>query len=363
MGTSGATNTTISLSKVAVNVNQNVTTNVPAQPDQRQCRIATGPVAWSAQLVLLTVVLSALLLKRHRERPRRAWNVWSLDIGKQAISSGAGHACGMAIAILAASATASASECCWYIIVYLLDSTQGITLAIIFHRLTHRFARSVAQGLPTAMRPEEEDEGSGGGGSSSSSKDHGSGSGGRHWSNALLESGNYGDPVSLKRWAIQSTAWMLCVVVARSTVGVTILLGKRLFEILTASIEARFRGHPDALLFTVMVAIPLTLNIGLAWIQDAVLKWKSTRRLPGRRTVTTSAGVVVTCQGSDGGEGDGGGSAMVGVSGTAAAGGEPGAIGAQQLASVLTFAVDRRARASDKPGSSMLVDASLRDDL
>lgn len=54
---------------------------------------------------------------------------------------------------------------------------------------------------------------------------------------------------------------------------------------------------------------------------------------------------------------------MVGVSGTAAAGGEPGAIGAQQLASVLTFAVDRRARASDKPGSSMLVDASLRDDL
>lgn len=31
---------------------------------ERQCRIATGPVAWSAQLVLLTVVLSALLLKR-----------------------------------------------------------------------------------------------------------------------------------------------------------------------------------------------------------------------------------------------------------------------------------------------------------
>lgn len=62
MVTSGANISTISLSKLAVNVIQNVTTNAPAQ--LRQCRIATGPVAWSAQLVLLTVVLSALLLKR-----------------------------------------------------------------------------------------------------------------------------------------------------------------------------------------------------------------------------------------------------------------------------------------------------------
>lgn len=48
-----------------------------------------------------------------------------LNLGFDAhVHTGAGHACGMAIAILAASATASASECCWYIIVYLLDSTQ-----------------------------------------------------------------------------------------------------------------------------------------------------------------------------------------------------------------------------------------------
>lgn len=140
---------------------------------------------------------------------------------------------------------------------------------------------------------------------------------------------------------------------ARSTVGITILVGKGIFEMLTASIEAQFKGHPDALLFTVMVAIPLLLNIGLAWIQDAVLKWKSTRR-PGRRTVTSSGAGLL---GGEGGEGEGG--AMVGL-GAATTGGEQVAIGAaQQLAS--QFA-DLRVRASDKASSTTVMVSGLHDD-
>jgi hypothetical protein len=50
---------------------------------------------------------------RHRERPKRPWSIWALDISKQGCSAGAGHAVGMCVAILAHIYSGGASECAW----------------------------------------------------------------------------------------------------------------------------------------------------------------------------------------------------------------------------------------------------------
>ncbi|GFR49276.1 hypothetical protein Agub_g11256, partial [Astrephomene gubernaculifera] len=253
----------------------------PANTDSSQCRIIQGPTAILAQFCLLCIVITALLIKRHQERPRRPWNVWLLDISKQACSAGAGHLCGMAIAVIAHRTAPGGSECGWYLVVYLLDCTLGITLAIAFHRLMHRGARWQHSRLVAAR-----DHHHGGGGGyrglpSSSDHDH-------PWTEALLESGNYGDPPNARRWAIQAAGWVVCVVSARLSVGATVLASMRLVAAVARGLDRAFAGRPHAELFTVMVGIPMLLNVGQAWIQDQVLKWSARRRI--KRGMSDSLG-------------------------------------------------------------------------
>ncbi|KAG2435771.1 hypothetical protein HXX76_006967 [Chlamydomonas incerta] len=159
-----------------------------------------------------------------------------------------------------------ASECGWYLVVYLMDCTLGITLAIAFHRLMHVVVRRRHSQLLSAR-----------------DRDHRGQTEQQHpwhpWTEALLESGNYGDPPSARRWAIQAAGWVTCVVSARLSVGVTVLSTLRLMAALAGGLDKAFAGKPDAELFTVMVGIPMLLNVGQAWIQDQVLKWSARRRI------------------------------------------------------------------------------------
>lgn len=40
-----------------------------------------------------------------------------------------------------------------------------------------------------------------------------------------------------------------------------------------ATLDAAFHGHPTLLLYFVMVACPVLMNTGQAWVQDQFLKW------------------------------------------------------------------------------------------
>eukprot|EP00873_Tetraselmis_striata_P040486 jgi/Tetstr1/460750/TSEL_005935.t1 len=197
-----------------------------------ECRLLSGPAAISAQVVLLFMVLGSLLYKRQKEYPQRPINVFCLDISKQAFSSGAAHVCGMLIAIIAHFSTSddSPSECAWYFVVFTADTSLGVALAIGLHNAMLRCARR--WGDAGGKRSE--------------------------LAQAIAECGQYGSPVELWRWAAQ----------------MAVLLTARVLKYIALVLDIVFSGHPTLLLFFVMVACPLGMNLIQAWIQDAFLKHK-----------------------------------------------------------------------------------------
>ncbi|PRW61104.1 hypothetical protein C2E21_0645 [Chlorella sorokiniana] len=238
-----------------------------------ECRLLVGPAAWTAQVLLALLAVAALAYKRHVEHPRRPVKVWGLDVSKQGISMLAAHICGMLIALIAQrAATAHSSECAWYFMAFTFDTTLGLLLTILLHKAALRcaawYGRRAAQRLGSEeLQPVV--------GLSSGSSAGSSGTSGDRWFEVLQACGNYGDPPSYRRWAIQLAEWVACVVLARGMCGTIVLLLGPVLIYIAQGLDSLFEGHPTLLLYTVMVCCPLAMNLCQALIQDVVLKWRS----------------------------------------------------------------------------------------
>ncbi|WFD26246.1 hypothetical protein MNAN1_001223 [Malassezia nana] len=92
--------------------------------DERHCRLF-GPVGIATQLLMGVVVLGTLLYKRHRERPRRAWRTWALDVAKQLTGQGMVHMLNVLCSALGMT-QAPRNPCSLYFLNILLDSTLGL---------------------------------------------------------------------------------------------------------------------------------------------------------------------------------------------------------------------------------------------
>lgn len=68
----------------------------------------------------------------------------------------------------------------------------------------------------------------------------------------------------------QVLEWMGCVVVARTVVGCCVVILIPVLRNVSSFMDRQFGARPDAYLLTVMVCIPLIVNVGLAYIQDQV---------------------------------------------------------------------------------------------
>lgn len=240
--------------------------------DPSQCRLLAGPAAIAAQLLLAAFALASLLYKRHIERPQRPLNIWGLDVSKQAISMLAAHACGMLIALIAHNSVdaGASSECGWYAVAFVFDTTVGLLLTICLHkaalRAAHWYGERHSQRYGQPLQLETAD---GGGGTTVAA------AAGEPWFAALQLCGNYGDPPSYRRWSIQLGEWVGCVVLARVLCGTLVLLLGQLLVHVAQGLDGLFTGHPTAELYVVMICCPLLLNICQALIQDLVLKWRA----------------------------------------------------------------------------------------
>lgn len=222
---------------------------------EQECQLLAGPAAAAAQIVLLAVVLSSLAYKRYKEVPQRPWRVWLLDVSKQCCSSGAAHIFGMLWAMIASQLSKTASECAWYFVVFTVDTTVGVACAVYLHKLVVWSAQRLSKSLPEGPAVTD---------CLARLCQH------------VIQVGSYGEPISYTRWFYQLLVWVFATIVGRVVCGALVLLAAHQLQYISIFLDTLFEGHPALLLFFVMVTCPLLMNLAQAWIQDHVLKRKST---------------------------------------------------------------------------------------
>lgn len=111
--------------------------NGSAKPiDERNCQLF-GSVSILTQLLMGVVVLATLLYKRHRERPRRAWQIWMLDVSKQLTGQLFVHILNVMFSAVG-TLQDGGNPCSLYFLNILLDTTLGIAvLYFLLHTLLH----------------------------------------------------------------------------------------------------------------------------------------------------------------------------------------------------------------------------------
>ena len=89
---------------------------------------------------------------------------------------------------------------------------------------------------------------------------------------SIVESGEYGNPVSYRIWFLQLLAWLSIILVSKWIVTVALLSTARILGQVGNWLFSPLNNHPFAELMIVMVLCPCFLNILQFWIQDSYLK-------------------------------------------------------------------------------------------
>jgi len=241
------------------------------------CELLGGAHGVIAQLALASVALISLVLKRYTERPRRPVQIWGFDVSKQAFAAGAAHGCGMLWAILMARYTSQrASECAWYFVVFTVDTSCGMAVALYLHALVLRVVQAHYAQASSGVELGEVD----------ARLKQAPAFSVRLWTGAVAMCGQYGDPPSLRIFLPQMAEFVACVVAGRLVCGAAVFLGAVPLGFAARGVDALFvaaapagreEDVAEAELWTVMVLGPLTMNVVQVLVQDAFLKFRGSR--------------------------------------------------------------------------------------
>jgi hypothetical protein len=136
---------------------------------------------------------------RHCEHPQRPIVVWLMDTSKQAISSGIAHAAGIIVAICVhkGRGAVDGSECAWYFIVFSIDTTLGVFVALRLHRCAMAMAALQVDSrvLPSAASEHEHS-------SLLPASQEGAAVAGSILRD-ILTCGEYGNPPCIRTWVLQ----------------------------------------------------------------------------------------------------------------------------------------------------------------
>ncbi|KAH9174511.1 hypothetical protein EDB89DRAFT_2148048 [Lactarius sanguifluus] len=92
--------------------------------DRRSCQLL-GPTALIVQALMGVLVISSLLFKRHREKPKRPWRIWLFDVSKQVVGQMFVHGVNVFVSDVGSTRT-SGNACVYYFLNILLDTTLGV---------------------------------------------------------------------------------------------------------------------------------------------------------------------------------------------------------------------------------------------
>ncbi|OCH95906.1 hypothetical protein OBBRIDRAFT_787754 [Obba rivulosa] len=200
--------------------------------DRRSCRLL-GPTALVVQGLMGLLVISSLVLKRHRETPKRPWRIWLFDVSKQIIGQMFVHGVNVLISDVVAHVS-SGNACVLYFLNILLDTTLGIgVIYLILHSANYFFTeRCHLKGF---------------------------------------ESGNYGKPPSLNYWARQAAVYVFALTTMKLLVVGLFVAWPGIFE--WGAWLLQFLGPSDAMqVIFVMGLFPIIMNVLQFWIIDSIVK-------------------------------------------------------------------------------------------
>ncbi|KAJ3188919.1 hypothetical protein HDU85_004635 [Gaertneriomyces sp. JEL0708] len=213
------------------------------EPNEFECQLLDG-FALLVQLLMASIAMSSLFLKRHYEVPRRPFVVWIMDTSKQGFAAATVHVANVAISsITGETSEQSGNPCIWYFLNILLDTTFGVLLLALFLRGLHRLVD--------------------------------------YYKMSNMQSGHYGHPPSITAWAKQLvlflTAWFFVKLTVVILLDVFPFFATFAGWILDPLVH--HTGDTKLQVVVVMLIFPLIMNVIQAMLIDQVIKGKRIGRL------------------------------------------------------------------------------------
>lgn len=186
-----------------------------------------GHFAVGVQLCLGGIAFSSLIYKRTREFPRRSFRVWFLDVSKQAFGAFFVHCLNLVFSILILSERSKTLDpCVLYFLNVLLDTTVGVYILSLILKLVSK----------------------------------------------KIKSGDYGNPIKLKIWFMQTVLFSLCLLLMKIVVAILINYFPFIHDLGRIALYP-FTNTNCKIIF-VMLLFPLTMSCFQLWIIDGLIKKK-----------------------------------------------------------------------------------------
>lgn len=205
------------------------------------CQVYSEEDAFTSfvQAMLALFALMSLWIKRMQEKPKRAFLTWFLDVSKQGVGACYAHILNMCIsAVIAGNARGGQTledECAWYAINYVIDTTLGLLITIVFLDWLERLANHF------------------------------------DWV-SLKNSGVYVGREGILHWFWQLTAWIVILSLVKIIICIFMWLFSSPLAYAGAILFAPLQSNIRFELLFVMIFFPGVLNVVYFWITDSYLK-------------------------------------------------------------------------------------------
>ncbi|KAH9467340.1 hypothetical protein MJO28_000091 [Puccinia striiformis f. sp. tritici] len=209
------------------------------QLDTQTCSLL-GPFSILIQAIMALIILASLLYKRHREKPKRKYRIWTADVSKQVLGQAFVHMLNIFISDSMASLPSKGNPCALYFMNIFIDTTIGVfVLFLALNFITLLVCKTLKKTS----------------------------------TNLGLSSGIYPDPF-IKSWMKQLSIYFIGLIILKLFVlGLFWLGGSALIKFGNSIIEAISLDPKIQILVVVMIG-PTILNVLQFLLIDSFIKHK-----------------------------------------------------------------------------------------
>lgn len=199
-----------------------------------------GPFSILIQAIMAVIVLASLLYKRHREKPKRKYRIWTADVSKQVLGQAFVHMFNIFISDSMASLPSKGNPCALYFMNIFIDTTIGVFVLFLALNAITKLVCKTLKRTPASLG---------------------------------LSSGTYPHPF-LASWLKQISIYFLGLVILKLfVIGLFWLGGEALVQFGNGVIEGISHNPKVQILMVVMVG-PTILNVLQFLLIDSFIKQK-----------------------------------------------------------------------------------------